>query len=408
MLFSLNRTLLTLVVIVLPLRAEPSLFVSLESVHDRVRSQNPDLGAARIRIQQALARVNHAGRLPNPELETSLEHNPNFREGRFEIGVSQRFPITERLRLEKEISSSEMQAAAAEVREAERKLVAQARETIVKILVSRMRRQLLREQSETLNEFSHFLSDSAAKGEGSSLDAGFAKLDAASFALQARQLDAEEVTLVGELKPLLGMHAGESLSVGGDLPPPALPSPDSDLSRRPDLQAAKLTAAAAGQGVALEQARRYDDFEGGIFAGAERTEDAPDGYDNEAVFGLRFKIPLPLWNKNEGPIHEAEATQKRKEMEAVALSRNIHLEAQAARASMQEWAMLIHEINQNLLPQADEQSALAETAFRKGQSEIQSVLRSREKRLQLAAARLDALREFHLARVRHQTALGKN
>ena len=68
---------------------------------------------------------------------------------------------------------------------------------------------------------------------------------------------------------------------------------------------------------------------------------------------------------------------------------------------------MIAEINDTLLPLADEQSAFAETTYRNGQGEIQSVLRSREKRLQLAAARLDALREFHLARVRHETALGK-
>ena len=74
---------------------------------------------------------------------------------------------------------------------------------------------------------------------------------------------------------------------------------------------------------------------------------------------------------------------------------------------MTEWANVIREINDTLLPLAEEQSALAETTYRNGQGEIQSVLRSREKRLELSAARLDALREFHLARVRHEAALGK-
>jgi len=59
------------------------------------------------------------------------------------------------------------------------------------------------------------------------------------------------------------------------------------------------------------------------------------------------------------------------------------------------------------MPLAEEQRTLAETTYRNGQGEIQSVLRTREKRLQLAVARLDALREFHLARVRHETALAK-
>ena len=122
---------------------------------------------------------------------------------------------------------------------------------------------------------------------------------------------------------------------------------------------------------------------------------------------LRFNIALPLWNKNEGAIQEAEAKKTRKEKEAVALGRGIRLEAEAARAEMEEWAKMIGEINGTLLPLADEQTKLAEAAYRNAQGEIQSVLRSREKRLQLAAARLDALREFHLARVRHETALAK-
>ena len=266
---------------------------------------------------------------------------------------------------------------------------------------------LLREQSAVSKEFAEFLSEAAAKGEGSALDAGQAKLEAISLSTELRQLDAGEMALVGELKPLLGMHPGEALSVAGTLPDVILPAPTADPSHRPDFQVAKLDVVAATQGVLLERARRYDDVEGGIFAAAERTEDAPQGYQNDAIIGLRFKVALPFWNKNEGIIQEAEAKKIRMEKEAIALGRGIRLEAEAARAEMQEWAKMIAEISDTLLPLADEQTKLAEDAYREGQGEIQSVLRSREKRLQLAAARLDALREFHLARVRHETALAK-
>ncbi len=398
---------LALATMSLPLRAEPAVVVSLASIGNRIRAQNPDLAAARLRIQEAVGRMNQSGRLANPEIETGFEHNPRFREGKFEVGVSQRFPITDRLRLEKDVSLTELKSSEAEVREVERQLIGQAREAVVKVLATRQRRELLREQSAVSKEFADFLSEAAGKGEGSSLDAGQAKLEATSLAMEMRQLDASETAFVGELKPLLGMRPGESLSVGGTLPEPSLPTAAADPSRRPDFQVAKLDALAAAQSVALEQARRYDDVEGGIFAGAERTEDAPEGYENEAIVGVRFKIALPFWNKNEGAIQEAEAKKIRKEKEAVALGRGIRLEAEAARAEMQEWAKMIGEINDTLLPLAAEQTKLAEDAYRNAQGEIQSVLRSREKRLQLAAARLDALREFHLARVRHETALAK-
>jgi cobalt-zinc-cadmium efflux system outer membrane protein len=390
-----------------PLLAEPSVVVTLDSIAGRIRAQNPDLAAARFRIKEALGRMNQSGRLSNPEIESAIEHNSRFREGKFEIGLSQRFPVTDRLRLEKDVTLSELKASEAEVREVERQLVGQARVLVVKLLSTRQRRVLLREQTAVSKEFSDFLSNIVTKGEGSALDASQAKLETTSLSMEIRQLDASETALVGELKPLLGMRPGESLNISGALPGPFLRAIPVDASKRPDFQAAKLNAQAAAQGVALEQARRYDDVEGGLFAAAERTEDAPDGYDNEAIIGLRFKMALPFWNKNEGNIQEAEARKDRKEMEVVALGRGIHLEAEAARAEMAEWKRLIDEIDENLLPLAAEQTQLAEDSYRNGQGEIQSVLRSREKRLQLSAAKLDALREFHLARVRLETSLGQ-
>jgi cobalt-zinc-cadmium efflux system outer membrane protein len=390
-----------------PLLAESTVVVTLGSVGDRIRTQNPDLAAARLRIQEAVGRMNQSGRLTNPDLETSFEHNSAFREGKFEVGFSQRFPVTDRLRLEKNLTTLELKAAEAEVRDVERQIAANAKLAVVKVLANVQRRGLLNEQVALSKQFADFLSETAAKGEGSVIDAGQARLEATSLALEIRQLDAEASALTGGLKPLLGMMPGEALSVSGSLPETTLPTAGTYPSSRPDFQVAKLEAQAAGQGVALEQARRYDDVEGGLFAAAERTEDAPDGYDNEAIIGLRLKFALPFWNKNEGAIQEAAAKKERKEKEVVALDRNIRLEAEGSRAEMIQWASLLREINDTLLPLADEQSTLAETSFRNGQGEIQSVLRSREKRLQLAAARLDALREFHLARVRHETALGQ-
>ena len=390
-----------------PACADASVDVTLANVADRIRSHNPELAAARWRIREAEGRMNQSGRLSNPDLETSFESNSRMREGKLEVGLSQRFPVTNRLQLEKDVSLTELKASESEVREVERQIISKAREAVVKVLANRQRRELLREQIGVSKEFADFLSGIAAKGEGSALDAGQAKLEATSLATEIRQLDASETALVGELKPLLGMRPGESLNVSGSLPNPTVPSGAADLAWRPDYQVAKLNAQAAAQGVALEQARRYDDVEGGFFAAAERTEDAPEGYENEAIIGLRFKIALPFWNKNEGAIQEAEAKKERTEKETIALKRGILLEAEAAHAEMTEWARLMDEIDGTLLPLADEQGKLAEDAFRNGQGEIQSVLRSREKRLQLSAAKLDALREFHLARVRHEAALGK-
>jgi outer membrane protein TolC len=388
------------------LMAEPSLVITLAGVTERVRAQNPDLAAARLRIGEAMGRMKQAGRLKNPELETSLEQNVDFREGKLELGFSQRFPVTGKLGLEKEISATHLKAAEMEVREVERQLVARAKTSVIRVLAFRQRRELLRNQIALASEFSEKLSTASQKGEGSALDAATARLEAAGLSAQIRQLDAEEAAAVGELKPLLGMHAGELINVGGFLAQPVLPSNVVDPARRPDFRAATLEVDAARQGIDLQQALRYDDVEAGIFAAAERTEDAPNGYDNEGIVGFRFRIPLPLWNKNEGAIEEAQATHERRKLEATALARQIRLEAESDRAQMVEWAKLIRELDETLLPLAAEQSKAADEAYAQSLTDIQTVFRSREKNLQLAATRLDALREFHLALIRHEASRG--
>lgn len=387
--------------------AEPGLVISLASVGDRVRAQNPGLAAARLRIREARGRLTQSGRLSNPELGIEMSHDPRYGERSLEIGFSQRFPVTNRLRLEKTVSATQVKVAEAEVREVERQLIAGARQGIVKVLATRKRRELLKDQQALSKEFADFLADVAEKGEGSPLDAGQAKLEAASLTLEMRQLDATEAAAIGEIKPLLGVRPDEPLHVGGALPEAVLPASAVDPSKRPDFEAAVLGAKAAGQSVAVEQSKRYEDVEAGLFFGAERTEDAPEGYDREGIMGLRFTLPLPLWNKNEGAIEEAKARHERMEKEASALARGIRLEAEAAKAEMQEWLNLLTETQQSLLPLADGQAKSAEEAYRKGQADIQTVFRTREKRAQLMAARLDALREFHLARMRYESALAK-
>ena len=211
-----------------PLAAGPAVVITPGNIAGRIRSQNPDLAAARLRIDEVTGRMTQSGRLDNPELELGLEHNSQFREGRFEIGFSQRFPVTGRLRIEKEITLTELKAAEAEVREVERQLVAKARELLVKVLATRLRRELLREQSAVAKEFADFLGETAAKGEGSPLDAGQARIEATRLTTELRQLDAAEAALAGELKPLLGMHAGQALQVSGQLAAPVMPAGAAD------------------------------------------------------------------------------------------------------------------------------------------------------------------------------------
>ncbi|MBT8037610.1 MAG: TolC family protein [Verrucomicrobiae bacterium] len=388
-------------------RAAEALVISLDSIPDRIRKQNPDLAAAQYRITEAQGRLHQAGRLSNPELGVHITHNPNFREHSLNMSIAQKFPVTQRLRLEKNVSQTLLKAAKAEVRNKERQLVATSKQLLIKVLAIRKQQQLLKKQEDVAQQLAHYISQAAKKGEGSVLDAGQAQLDAAQLTNQIRHLNAEAASITGQLKPLLGMSTSDHLVINGNLPKIQPPARSTNPSKRPDLHAAQLNAKAATEAAQLERAKSRDDIELSLSAGIERTDDAPVGYDTEGMFGIGFRIPLPLWNKNEGAVQEADARQARKHQEVAALSHHIQHEAATAHAEMTEWAKISHKISNTLLPLAQQQADLSAQAYRDGQGDIQTTLRTREQLLKLSSAQLNALRDFHLAKTRYEAALAK-
>ena len=224
------------------------------------------------------------------------------------------------------------------------------------------------------------------------------------MATEQRQLEAESARVVGSLKPLLGMKAGEILYVSGELP--GVGGGRAQVGGRPLLELGRVAVKAAEKEAAIERTKQYGDVEAGLFAGVERIVDEPEGGQTDGIVGLRFKVPLPWWDKNEGNIEAAVAKTERRKKEVEAIQSGIELEADAAKAEMAEWAQLVEMIETDLLPLAEEQASLSERAWRDGQSELREVLTAREKRLELLAAQLDARRDYHLARVRYETTLG--
>ncbi len=136
-------------------------------------------------------------------------------------------------------------------------------------------------------------------------------------------------------------------------------------------------------------------------------QDQANGQRERTGFvGFRVSIPLPLWNRNQGEIAEKDARAERQRLEAEALASTITTEADAARREMQAHAELANEAHNRLLPLVKEQTKQLEEAYSAGQTDLLSLLRARDQRLQIEASTLDAIRDFHLARIRYEAATG--
>lgn len=387
--------------------------LTVEAAVTQAVSRNPGLLAARWSVVEANGRLLQAGRPANPEIETELKPNVRGREFTFSAGFMQRFPLTSRLRLEKAVSRAEVDVAAAEVREAERQLAAQVRTAAVNVLAVRAAQELKKAQTVQNADMVKAAAKTAEAAEGSSLDAAQLELEQQEGSIELERLEGGKAALTAALRPLLGMPPGEPLEITGSLPPPPSSSEGEagdgpNPQNRPDYQAALARGEAARQNLELQRRNRWEDPAFGVSAELERSEDAPEGLRTEGFVGFKFSLPLPFWNKNEGRIEAAQAASARADLEAAALAAAIRAEAAAARAEMTAAARIYHQAADALLPRArDLETKLLELYQKAGPgADLAAVLRARERRMGLETARLNALRDYHLAKARLRSSLG--
>ena len=383
---------------------------TIESAVTYAVAHNPDLAAARFSIAEARARLLGSGRLSNPELEADLRPNVLGREFSFGLGFVQRFPLTNRLRLEKAVSLAEVTTAEAEVLATEVKLGTAVRTVAVKMLSLEGSKTLKEKQIANSRELAASATEIAASGEGSGLEATQFELEAQQLSLDLLTLESERATLTGEARPLIGVTVSETVEFTGSLPAVGVPGEASpNIIARPDYQAARARIEAARQGIALAKANKWADAGVGLGAEVDRLEDAPDGLQTEGIISLKFSLPLPFWNKNEGKIQEAEAIAARAEKEAEALAARVRAEAMAALSEMRAARRILDEISNVLLPKALQIEDKISSFYKQSQPGVllPDVLRSREKRLAIEQAKLDALRSYHLASIRWNAAMGR-
>jgi len=376
--------------------------LSVDGVADYALKHNPTLAAARLRIEEARGRVQQSGRLRNPELEIEFTRIQPGPEGALTAALMQRFPLNARLRHERAVSRAELAAVDAEVRDGERKLAAEAQTLAVEIIASRGQRALRARQQENSLELSRFLQKRVESGEAASVDAAQVELETEQLELELLQLTATELEHAGELRALLGVTG--DVTVTGELVgvvSKRLPSAAA-LAERPDVRAAEHRVSAAQAAAQQQRASRWDDVGVGAIYGADRDVDDPSPVETRQVFGVKVSIPLPLWNNNAGRIREAEAAAARAALEADAVRFTATNEISGAHGDMIAHARLVTALDTKLLPKAAAIEEQIRQQYSAGQSPLTEVLRARSRRLDLQRQRLDALRDYHLARVRYE------
>lgn len=385
------------------LNAELSL--TRESAARLALTQNLELKAARLLIDEAEARGQNVGTLPNPELSTELAGGRNF-DGRIEIGVTQRFPLTARLRLARTLSAFEVELARLEIAAREDRVAAEVQEAVVELIHARESIALTERQVALIGALQETLERNAREGAASALDAGQSRITVREGEVRLAALRMEEAGAAARLATLLGVSAETSFVLPSLLSLPADLPAVRPAAKRADLRLAELAVEAGEAGIALARTARWEDIGVGIFFEGERGRDESGRREREGFAGLRFSVPLPLWQKGDAQVNEKRASRDRFARELEAFQLAVRNETLAASHAMRLRHTTAHALTDDVLPAAREQLAQTEAVFARGEIDAQPLFRAREQLIALERDALEARLAFHLAHLRWLAATG--
>lgn len=362
---------------------------------------NAELTAARHLIAEAQGRARSSGRLANPEVDAELAGASGGR-GRVTVGIMQRFPLTARLGLERQLSALGLEAARLEVRERERQLATAVRTAFYELASVQAALALEREQEADAREFAGLVANGVSEGFASALDREQALLNAEALAATAEGLRAEAGALASRLALLLGLPPETPFQTAGALELPAAPPAHRPMGVRADLLLADLAARSGRADLALARASRWEDVGAGLFAEHERLDERP-----ETLVGVRFSVPLPLWQNGRGRVEEKAAALERRQAEARAAGLAVENEVAASHRLLVLRHAAAGQSAGKLVPAAKRQLGEAFATYRRGELEIVNVFRARERLTELERAALEARKSYFLAYTQWLAALGE-
>lgn len=389
------------------LRAEPSeIPLTAGSAVALAIKGNKELAAARFLVQEAEGRTRGAGLLPNPELDAEVAAGQDF-EGRVAAGIMQRFPLTGRLRLERKLSDLDVQMAGLEVRDKEWQLTLAVRKAFYDLAAAREALAISSRQAELAEAFTKTVAEGVDAGFRSKLDLQEAKLAASNLRAKTESLRGLEMESSARLSEWLGLPADADLILNQKLSLPKSVPASRLAGTRADLALAEMAVRLGETHVSLSKATSWDDVGVGVFVEGERFRDNPTGIEPEALAGLKFSIPLPLWQSGSSKVAQMEATRKR-----------MSAKLESLRFAVQNQILLTHrvmslrfrsasEFGTKVLPTATEHVQECEAAYVHGEVDLQAVFRARDRLAEVELSDLEARKAYFLAYSEWLGALGE-
>jgi cobalt-zinc-cadmium efflux system outer membrane protein len=375
--------------------------LTLAAAVDRAQQHNGELRALREEVAALEARASQAGARPNPTLEYLREGNRE-QGGATAVQLAIPFELGGKRGARVDAAMAELQVATADLAAAQLRVQAEVVAAFHEAYLAGKRLELATQASGSARQSSHSAAARVLAGKISPVEETRAKVAEANLQVEAIQARRDLAEARVKLALLWGGDpAGLSLAV----PAIALPrAPDQAamaaiMAGSPGMQRANADLNWRSAAARLERSKRYPDVS--LIVGQKREGVARE---RQTIVGL--SVPLPLFDRNQGAIREAERRIDKSRAELAWQQQRLH--AEASQAAIRLNAALEQErvIREDVLPGGQSAFAAARTGFEAGKFNFLEVLDAQRTYFHAQAQHLRAISEAHRAAADLATLIG--
>lgn len=396
----------------------------VEQLVEMALSANGDLQATRQRVNEAKALLRQSTFKINPSLDTIYGSGGPFGStslNDLSVGYNQTFELGGKRARRIEVSEWGVKLAELEIAERERQLRADVRSRYGDALAAMRNLQITDRQLELTREIFRITSARVQQGEAPAVDQGLLQVEVGR--LESDRTLVENLVARGllSIKPLIGLGLDQPLALQGTLssPPRALVLAEvlsQGLSSRPDLAALRIEQSLRGSETRAAKAEAIPNVIGTLRY--TRSDDTLDQLglsragapipirDLDHMVSVGVSVTLPTRNRNQGNIQAAVARTESARLRSQYLERVVAQEITSAFGRFEAARRSLAIFDQSILARAEQNVGIIRAAYTAGELRLFDVLNEQRRLIDTQRAYTEVLREYFLAVVELERAIG--
>jgi cobalt-zinc-cadmium efflux system outer membrane protein len=372
--------------------------------------KNPELSVFSWEVRAREARTLQASLFPNPELAFEIEEfggsseRKGFESAESSLQLSQLIELGGKRSSRVKVASLETELSGWDYETKRLEVLTETAKAFIEVFAAQERVLLANESFELAKKISEVVSSRVEAGKVSPLEGTKAKVFFSTIEIQLQQVKRKLETAKKNLASTWGSASPTFAKVDGKfeiiskIPP--FENLLKQLSQNPDIARGETELRLRNAKIELEKSKRIPDIT--ISAGVQRFEET-----NNNSFLLGFSVPLPLFDRNQGGIQEAQfnyakATEEQKVAELkikVSLVQNYEeLSSSYLEASA---------LKNKIMPSAQFAFDAAQEGYQQGKFGYLEVLDAQRTLFEAKVQYLEALEEYHKAIVEIEGLIGE-